>query len=45
MIELSEAFIAFHGGTGTLEEIAEVMSKAVSYTHLDADCIGEQKSG
>ena len=27
MIELREAFIAFPGGTGTLEEIAEVMSK------------------
>ncbi len=35
MIELSEAFIAFPGGTGTLEEIAEVMSK-VSLKHLDA---------
>lgn len=38
MIELSEAFIAFPGGTGTLEEIAEVMSK-VSLKHLDAPCI------
>ena len=27
MIELGDAFIAFPGGTGTLEEIAEVMSK------------------
>ena len=27
MIELGNAFIAFPGGTGTLEEIAEVMSK------------------
>lgn len=26
MIELGEVFIAFPGGTGTLEEIAEVMS-------------------
>ncbi len=26
MIELGDAFIAFPGGTGTLEEIAEVMS-------------------
>lgn len=27
MIELGDAFIAFPGGTGTLEEIAEIMSK------------------
>ena len=38
MIELGHAFIAFPGGTGTLEEIAEVMSK-VSLGHLDAPCI------
>lgn len=38
MIELGDAFIAFPGGTGTLEEIAEVMSK-VSLKHLDAPCI------
>ena len=38
MIELGEAFIAFPGGTGTLEEIAEVMSKA-SLKQLDAPCI------
>ena len=38
MIELGEAFIAFPGGTGTLEEIAEVMSK-VSLGHLSAPCI------
>ena len=38
MIELGDAFIAFPGGTGTLEEIAEVMS-AVSLGHLDAPCI------
>lgn len=38
MIELGDAFIAFPGGTGTLEEIAEVMSK-VSLKHLDASCI------
>lgn len=38
MIELGEAFIAFPGGTGTLEEITEVMSK-VSLRHLDAPCI------
>ena len=35
MIELGNAFIAFPGGTGTLEEITEVMSK-VSLKHLDA---------
>ena len=38
MIELGDAFIAFPGGTGTLEEITEVMSK-VSLRHLDAPCI------
>lgn len=38
MIELGDAFIAFPGGTGTLEEIAEIMSK-VSLRHLDAPCI------
>lgn len=38
MIELGDAFIAFPGGTGTLEEIAEVMSK-VSLKHLDVPCI------
>ena len=38
LIELGDAFIAFPGGTGTLEEIAEVMSK-VSLGHLDAPCI------
>lgn len=38
MIELGDAFIAFPGGTGTLEEIAEVMSK-VSLGHLRAPCI------
>ena len=38
MIELGDAFIAFPGGTGTLEEIAEVMSK-VSLGHLDKPCI------
>ena len=27
MIELGDAFIAFPGGTGTLEEVSEVMSK------------------
>ena len=44
MIELGDAFIAFPGGTGTLEEIAEVMSK-VSLKHLDAPCILYNLSG
>ena len=38
MIDLADAFIAFPGGTGTLEEISEVMSK-LSLGHLDASCI------
>ena len=38
MIELGEAFIALPCGTGTLEEITEVMSK-VSLRHLSAPCI------
>lgn len=38
MIELGDAFIALPGGTGTLEEITEVMSK-VSLRHLHAPCI------
>ena len=38
MIELGDVFIAFPGGTGTLEEIAEVMSK-VSLKHLTSPCI------
>ncbi len=38
MIELGDAFIAFPGGTGTLEEISEVMSK-VSLEHIKAPCI------
>lgn len=38
MIELGDAFIAFPGGTGTLEEIAEVMSK-VSLKQLNTPCI------
>ena len=38
MIRRGDAFIAFPGGTGTLEEIAEVMSK-VSLKQLDAPCI------
>ena len=38
MIELGDAFIAFPGGTGTLEEIAEVMSQ-IALQQLDAPCI------
>jgi uncharacterized protein (TIGR00730 family) len=38
MAELGDAFIALPGGTGTLEEISEIMSK-VSLNHLDAPCI------
>ena len=38
MIELGNAFIAFPGGTGTLEEIAEVMSQ-IALEQLDAPCI------
>lgn len=44
MIELGEAFIAFPGGTGTLEEITEVMS-LVSLKKLDAPCILYNLSG
>lgn len=38
MIELGQAFIAMPGGTGTLEEITEVMSQ-VSLGQLSAPCI------
>ncbi len=38
MIELGDAFIAFPGGTGTLEEISEIMSKVV-LGHLKTPCI------
>ena len=38
MIELGDAFIAFPGGTGTLEEISEVMSR-ISLKQLNAPCI------
>ena len=38
MIELGDAFIAFPGGTGTLEEISEVMS-LVSLKRIDSPCI------
>lgn len=38
MIELGDAFIAFPGGTGTLEEITEIMS-LVSLKQIDSPCI------
>ena len=38
MIELGDAFLAFPGGTGTLEEISEIMSKVV-LGHLSTPCI------
>lgn len=38
LIEKGDAFIAFPGGTGTLEEISEVMSM-VSLKHLTKPCI------
>ena len=38
MIQLGDAFIAFPGGTGTQEEITEIMSK-LSLDQLDAPCI------
>lgn len=38
MIELGDAFIAFPGGTGTLEEISEVMS-ALSLGLITGTCI------
>ena len=38
MIELGDAFLAFPGGTGTLEEISEIMSM-VALNQLDAPCI------
>lgn len=38
MIELGDAFIAFPGGTGTLEEISEVMSR-VSLRQTEVPCI------
>lgn len=38
MIELGDTFIAFPGGTGTLEEITEVMSM-VSLKRINAPCI------
>lgn len=44
MIELGDAFIAFPGGTGTLEEVSEVMSK-LSLGHLSAPCIFHNLNG
>ena len=38
IIELADVFIAFPGGTGTLEEISEIMS-CVSLNLIDAVCI------
>lgn len=38
MIELGDAFIAFPGGTGTLEEVSEVVSK-ICLDQLDGPCI------
>ena len=38
MIELGDAFVAFPGGTGTLEEISEVMSMLTLH-YIDAPCI------
>lgn len=38
MIELGDAFIAFPGGTGTLDEISEIMS-GVSLGQIHAPCI------
>ena len=38
MIRLGDAFIAFPGGTGTLEEISEIMAR-VCMGQLDKPCI------
>ena len=38
MIELGDVFIAFPGGTGTLEEISEIMSK-ISLKQITSPCI------
>ncbi len=38
MAKLGDAFIAFPGGTGTLEEISEIMSRA-ALDDIDAPCI------
>ncbi|MGV8132275.1 MAG: LOG family protein, partial [Methanobrevibacter sp.] len=37
-IELGDAFIAFPGGTGTLDEITEIMTK-VALKQINAPCI------
>lgn len=44
MLELGDAFVAFPGGTGTLEEITEVMS-LVSLGKLRAPCILYNRNG
>lgn len=38
MARLGDAFIALPGGTGTLEEIAEIMSM-ISLEHMNAPCV------
>ena len=38
MIELGDAFVAFPGGTGTLEEISQIMSM-IGLGQLDAPCV------
>lgn len=38
MIELGQAFIAFPGGTGTLEEISEILSK-IALNEIQSPCI------
>lgn len=44
MIEMGEAFIAFLGGVGTLEEVSEIMSK-LSLGQLDEPCINYNLDG
>lgn len=44
MIEMGEAFIAFPGGVGTLEEVSEIMSK-LSLGQLDEPCINYNLDG
>lgn len=38
MLELGDAFVALPGGTGTLEEISEIMAR-ISLKQMDAPCI------
>lgn len=38
VVELGDVFIAFPGGTGTLEEISEIMSK-ISLKQINSPCI------